>query len=209
MKITAAKILILGGIAGPVLFTLVTIICAALRPGYNHLYDFISELGASGTPNAVLMNSLGFIPGGLMFSLFGLGLLLSGYQGGKFKAGSVLIIVFGLGVATAGIFSCDVGCPINGTTEAVVHDRVSLVAFFSSITAMFLFGSSFKKTTSFHNLALYSKLSGAFTLLFLVIMILSYPSETLSGLWQRLMLGTIFLWSGVVAYRFALNRNLV
>lgn len=201
MKKEVGRFLILGGIAGPILFTIVTIICGALRPDYNHLYDFISELGASGTPNSLLMNSLGFIPGGLLFSLFGIGLVSLSPQDRKFKIASVLFVIFGLGVATAGIFSCDVGCPLNGTTEAVVHDRVSLVAFFSSITAMFLFGSSFKKTASFQNLALYSKLSGVFTLLFLVIMILSYPSETLSGLWQRLMLGTIFLWTMIISYR--------
>jgi hypothetical protein len=42
------RLLALGGVAGPVLFTTLVIVCAALRPGYSHLYPFMSELGAPG-----------------------------------------------------------------------------------------------------------------------------------------------------------------
>ncbi len=199
MKNTLTKPLLIGGIAGPVIFTLLTIICGSLRPGYNHLHNFISELGASTTPNSQLMNLLGFIPTGISFMAFGLGLWMAVPAKKKLKLASALMFIFGLGVMLAGFFSCDVGCPLNGTTEAVVHDRVSLVAFFSAITAMFLFGSFFKGSNK--NLSVYSKFSAVATLLFLAAMILSYPFEALSGLWQRLMLLSIFLWSSIVAIR--------
>lgn len=65
------KFLSLGGVAGPVLFTSVTLVCASLRPGYGHISQFISELGASGTPHALLMNLAGFIPSGLMLAALG------------------------------------------------------------------------------------------------------------------------------------------
>ena len=43
MKKSPLKYFILGDIIGPVLFTTVTLICAGLRPDYNHISQFISE----------------------------------------------------------------------------------------------------------------------------------------------------------------------
>ncbi|MDH4092099.1 MAG: DUF998 domain-containing protein, partial [Cyclobacteriaceae bacterium] len=76
MEKTSFKFLALGGIAGPVLFTTVTLICASLRPGFNHVSQFISELGATGTPNARLMNFAGFMPSGAMIAAFGVSLVM-------------------------------------------------------------------------------------------------------------------------------------
>ncbi len=61
MKQSNIKFLALGGITGPILFTLVTIISASLRSDYSHVSQYISELGATGTTNAHLMNFAGFI----------------------------------------------------------------------------------------------------------------------------------------------------
>jgi hypothetical membrane protein len=49
----------LGGVAGPILFSVVVVVSAALRVDYSHIADFISELGATGTPHADLMNYAG------------------------------------------------------------------------------------------------------------------------------------------------------
>jgi hypothetical protein len=56
------RLLCLGGVAGPALFTAVVILCAALRPNYSHVAQFVSELGARGTSHAELMNLAGFVP---------------------------------------------------------------------------------------------------------------------------------------------------
>src|SRR6266545_6315049 len=46
------RILALGGVLGPVLFAAVVGVCSALRPGYSHITQFISEHGATGTSHA-------------------------------------------------------------------------------------------------------------------------------------------------------------
>jgi hypothetical membrane protein len=46
------RYLALGGVVGPVLFASVVILCAALRPKYSHVSQFISELGESGGSHA-------------------------------------------------------------------------------------------------------------------------------------------------------------
>ncbi len=58
------RILLLGGVIGPVLFTLVVVVAAAMRADYSHVHQFISELGATGSSHADFMNYAGFVPAG-------------------------------------------------------------------------------------------------------------------------------------------------
>ena len=50
-------------------------------------------------------------------------------------------------------------------------------------------------------LSAYSLVTSAVALVFFLSLVGSLESRTLTGLWQRLMLGTLFLWCGVVAVR--------
>ena len=134
----------LGGLYGPVLFFSMTLICASLRPDYSHLHDFISELGASGTTNAHLMNYAGFIPSGILILLFGYHMLLRLPNTFTSKIGALLIFSFGLGMITAGIFSCDAGCLPGGSTQALLHHRVSSLTFPAGILGILLLGFSFR-----------------------------------------------------------------
>ncbi len=70
----AVRTAVLGGVAGPVLFTIVTILAAAGTPGYSHAANFVSELGVPGAPHAPAINYAGFVPAGLLLGAFGLAL---------------------------------------------------------------------------------------------------------------------------------------
>ena len=75
MKRTNLKNLALGGLFGPLIFVLATLINASLRSDYNHVSQFISELGATNTSYAILMNLSGFLPFGLLMVGFGISLV--------------------------------------------------------------------------------------------------------------------------------------
>lgn len=201
MKRKICKLLILGGIIGPILFTLITIASAFLRPEYTHINNFISELGATDTANENLMNLVGFFPSGLLITLFGLTLLLTVSKNMTSKIGSLMIMIFGLGMTMAGIFSCDQGCPPDGSLESIIHDRISAVTFISAILGTILLGFSFRKMSLYRNLALYSILSGFISAVFLLVMISSFETRILTGLWQRLLLFSIFLWTAIISIR--------
>ena len=68
MKIKTLKILTLGGLMGPILFTITILVSAYLRTDYSHMHNFVSELGATNTPNEQLMNFAGFIISGLLIN---------------------------------------------------------------------------------------------------------------------------------------------
>lgn len=207
MKRTTLKILTLGGLVGPILFTIIILVSAYLRSDYDHMHNFISELGATNTPNEQLMNFAGFMPSGLLIGLFGISLLYLVPKNIISKIGSLLVIIFGLGMTLAGTFSCDLGCPPTGSLESIIHNRVSAVTFISVILGIILLGVSFRKSEFFRKIALYSVISGIISAFLLIVMINSSESKILTGLWQRLLLFSIFLWTSIVGLRIFREYN--
>lgn len=117
------RLLALGGVAGPILFSAVVIVSAALRADYSHVANFISELGATGTPFAGLMNYAGFLPGGLMLAAFGVALAKALPRRRVATLAAILVTLFGAGMAASGIASCDPGCPqTGGSVENLIHN---------------------------------------------------------------------------------------
>jgi hypothetical membrane protein len=195
----------LGGVTGPVVFAMVILVSAALRPGYSHVTNLISELGATGTPYAVLMNYAGFVPAGLMLAAFGVALAGVLPRQRLALAGAVLVTLFGAGVASSGVISCDPGCPQSGGSfENLVHDRIAPIAFLSLIVGAAILGFHFRRLPAWRHLAAYSLLTSGIALLCLVALANSLESRVLTGLWQRLMLTSLLLWCAVIglgAYR--------
>ena len=191
----------LGGVAGPILFTVMTLISSSLRPHYNHIHQFISELGAKGTSYADLMNFAGFIPAGIMIVLFGISLFHLPKHVMK-SVGASLIILFGVGVVIAGSFSCDPGCPQRGGSfENSVHDGISGPAFLSATTGILVVGISFRQSPFWKGLWVYSLVSALLAYGFIFLLINSLDSRSYTGIWQRLLISTIFLWCAIVSLR--------
>ncbi len=191
--------LLLGGLAGPILFSVVVIAAAALRPGYSHRDDLISELGATGTPRAALMNYAGFVPAGLMLAAFAVGLMRSWPGDRAAAAAALLLTLFGVGIALSGLASCDPGCPRAGSVENTVHDRIAPVTFLSAIAGAGLLGLRFRRWPAWRRLSGYSLLTSALGLVFLAMVAANLESPAFAGLWQRLLVGTLFTWCAVVA----------
>ena len=202
MKASNLRFLALGGVIAPVIFTFTVLICAALRPGYNHIVEFISGLGATGTPYANLMNFGGFIPTGILNAILGLSLMLLLPKNYVARFGSFFIILFGLGMMSAGIFSADgPGGPPGGSFQDTMHGYASFPAFFSPIIGMLLLGIAFRRFPSWKGLWIYSVASAVLAAVFVYAMINSIEAFRFTGLWQRLLLGTILLWCGIVGMR--------
>jgi len=194
------RTLILGGVAGPILFAAVVLAAAAGYPGYNHVASFMSELGATGAPRAALMNYAGFIPVGTLLTAFALGLMRALPRKPLMTAGAGLVMLFGIGVIAAGLFSCDLGCPTSGgTLENRIHNAIGPTCFLCVITGSGMLGWAFRDMPEWRPLSVYSLATSAVALAFFLGLVGSLESRTLTGLWQRFMLGTLFLWCGVAA----------
>lgn len=204
------RILALGGIAGPVLFSAVVIVSATWQDGdYSHIHNFISEMGATGVPHAAFMNYAGFIPGGLLLAGFGvaLGMTLPIHRSSVVAA--ILVTLFGLGIAACGIFSCDAGCPLGDcTVENTLHNVIAPACFVCQIVGMVTLGFLFRRLPGWRSLWKYSIVSGVLAAAFLIGLVIFLETDVYKGLFQRLMLGTMFVWCGVVGWRvFSGNRE--
>ena len=194
--------MVIGGVAGPLIFAVVITVCRALRSDYSHLHQFISELGATGTPFAPFMNYAGFVAAGLSLTAFGVALLRMMPRQRATVIGSVLTIFFGLGVAASGLISCDPGCPqVGGSTENFIHDKIAPIAFICLILATWILGAAFRRLPEWRSFSLYSFATGVVALGFLIALVGTLESRVLTGLWQRLLLVALFLWTSIIGIR--------
>jgi hypothetical membrane protein len=192
----------LGGVAGPILFASITVVSAALRPDYSHVRCFVSELGASGTPHAALMNYLGFVPAGLLMTGFAFALVRATSQRTSAAVGSALVGVFGAGVAASGVLSCDPGCPVpGGSLENAAHNAIGPSAFIALACGIGLLGHAFRGLPRFRPFARYSLITSVLGLLFIVAIVSSLEARAHTGLWQRLFFAATFLWCAVIGLR--------
>lgn len=199
--------LLLGGLFGPLLFALVVVGSALMRHDYNHITQFISELGATNTPNAALMNYLGFVFAGVLILLFGVALRQVLPHHWTMRAASIFVILFGAGIATSGIISCDAGCPQGeGTPQNIVHNIIGPLTFLSLIIAAAVFGFGARNLAPWRSLWRYSMFTALMGFTFLATLAGSLDPHDPTGLWQRLLLITLFLWCAVIAvhaFRFS------
>jgi hypothetical protein len=193
------RILALGGAAGPLVFSTVVLVSAALRTDYSHADAFISELGARDAPTATLMNYFGFMPGGLMLAAFGISLAMRLRRRVGARLGAMLVAAFGFGVAVSGAISCDPGCPTGtGSTENLIHNAIGPVAFLCAVAGAAILGLQFRRIAEWQSLWRYSVWSSVLALGLFIALASSVDARHLTGLWQRLFLATVFSWCAVI-----------
>ena len=108
--------------------------------GYNHLTQYISELGATGAPTSQAV-SLAFMVSGSLLAAFWL------LCAGLFPRSVLSILGFGLsalngvGLLLGGVFRCDFECSTADLSPAaVLHDVFGGVGYLCGIVGVFLLG---------------------------------------------------------------------
>jgi hypothetical protein len=141
--------LYLCGVLSSLLFIATTVLGGALRPGFSHVRDTISELFSPGAPNKPLLDTL-HTASAVLSTLFGFGVLRfvreSGHIGRMGVIGAVLIIVTGLvNIATATVFPQDAwGSPPTFAGE--MHKVLAGVLALLSLASTLLVGLWLRQT---------------------------------------------------------------
>ena len=99
---------------------------------------------------------------------------------------------------TAGIYSCDGDCFDSITIEGIIHGKVSAITFPSAILGILFLGISFGKQIAFRKFMWYTLISAVLAGIFMVNMIGTFETRSLTGLWQRLLLSILFTWTAVI-----------
>lgn len=202
------ELLLLTGVAGPVVFFLVVTAGGALRTEYSHANQFISELGETGGEFAWLMNYFGFMLSATLILTFILALRTRFRRTTATVVGTFLLALFAVCVFLAGVFSCDIGCPTaDRSLEQKLHDVVSVIAFPGFVIAVIFWGSHFLRLAEWKRFGQYSLITAVASVVLLVAMVQSEASRSGTGLYQRLFLGVLFLWLGVLAIQLMRSRR--
>jgi hypothetical membrane protein len=139
LRFTGIRALLLAGLAAPIVLIVAIVAAGDSEPGYSHVSQFVSELGAVGAAHQNPFNYGGLFFSGLLTVLFALGMYLQVKPRAWFVASSLLVAVAGIGRLVAGVFPCDAGCAIgNMSNTATVHVVAGFFALTSGATAPLL-----------------------------------------------------------------------
>lgn len=177
----------------------VVFILAKYYPGYNHLKNTLSSLGASKSPVTFEMSSWWELMG-IMMIVFGIGFrkAFSG-KGNYTKFASWLIILYGFGEGIgSGAFKAD--RIVNGITfSGFTHDLLGGIG----VTAILIFPLVMKKIITKNDNKLFFRISLPvffISIILIIFFLFRYsPDESdflsvYKGLWQRLFMLNIYFY---------------
>lgn len=182
------------------------------EPGYSHVAQFVSELGASGARHATLVSFAGFVPiGGLTLAF--LGRLRSVLPRSRCAtAGLACLALVGVAYVASALFPCDAGCPAAGSPSQSVHNTFGFLEYAGALAGLLLLGLSLRDALAWRALAVASLAAATFVALGLAAM-LAPDLAAYRGLSQRVAEVAIFAWvacaSLLVLRRAAIERGVV
>jgi hypothetical membrane protein len=177
---------------------LLTILGALFFPGYSHTAQFISELGARGAPQEMLIRFAGFLPAGVFLILFVIGAFMSLPRSVPTSLGLTGIALYAMGYIIAVFFPCDFGCrPAQPSASQMIHNAVGLIGYVLAPLALATLGWSARNWSGGKYLSWSAYVAA--TLALFGIMTLS-PKSPYAGLSQRLIEGAVLIWVVMCAW---------
>jgi len=188
------RLLLLGGVTGPLIFLLAFTVAGLLRPDYSPIHQAISDLGVGSNP--WLLNVPLVLLGALIVAFcVGFARVLGPRLGNPWRwVCPVLLALPGLGYAWAGIFT---EAPATMTLHWVVG--MPLVGL-GAIAGFLITGLRLRRIESLRGLGTYSVVAGLLTLALIVVMFSTWMLG-FGGLTERVFFVEILAWYVVAALR--------
>ncbi|MGP3928672.1 DUF998 domain-containing protein [Nonomuraea sp. KM88] len=211
----STRLLLCCGLIVSVLFPGVILVEGALRPGYEPLHRFGSELSLGERGWVQIAN---FIVGGLLVLGFAFGLRRVMRHGSGSVAASLLAAVFGACLIVGGVFVTDPkpGYPVGSTGTAeptvhgLIHDGNPVPFYLSLIALMGVMARYFAAEPGGRPWMWFCVATVLAVPVTFAIAAGSYDAESQTGmyhgLWQRINLAVSLGWFGVVATWFLRRR---
>ncbi|WP_296230146.1 DUF998 domain-containing protein [Pseudomonas sp. UBA4617] len=177
-------------------------------PGYSHVDQAMSQLGATGAPTHGYSAWVNNFPLGLLFALFALGLArrFAGSRLALFSA--ALILLHGLASLATGLFACDEGCaPAQPSISQHLHNAAGLVMFLSLTLASAvwcLLGRRLLLSPAFAGLC---GLCVVLAITTVALMAKAVADGHGFGLYQRLNYGVSVIWVAALAWASLRGRS--
>ena len=198
------RILCLSGIAAPIILMFAVLISGFLHPGYSHVSQAISELGARGVPFKDILNYAGLVPAGLFTISFSIAMFRQFAGKPALFIGCCLVTITGIGRFLAGIFPCDPGCFPIISISGRLHALFGFVSLFAGSLAPLVMASGIKRAAS-PSLFYLSLILGQAALIMFFLLISQLWMHYFGGI-QRILL--IFTYSWIILISVKMNTNI-
>ena len=151
---------------------------------------------ATGTEYGKALRYYGYIPAGILLTLFALGAPRKFPKSIWLTIGFIGIALF-YGVATliVGFFPCDAGCNkelIDPSISQIIHNLTGALTYLFVPSCMILIGIGLLKFKNYKTLSLLSIIGGI--ICFLFVGLLSDPLTAYAGLFQRIIEVLFVIW---------------
>lgn len=172
---------------------------SAIKPGYSHVSQYISELNAIGTPYDWQIGLFGFVPFGLLLAIV---LILAAPLlpiRGLARVGYWMLLLEAVAYIGSAFAPCDAGCPAEGSLSQQLHNLLGLLTYLGTCVAVVLLacGAGLRSSTR----AVLLVVAMLWLLLFFAMVL--PPFEPVRGLLQRtgeaMLYGTLLTlaWRGL------------
>jgi len=181
------------GLVAATLALLVTVVGGSAEPGYSHMAQYISELGATGAAHASLVAVGGFAPIGALVLAF-LGLASAVFPPSWQKTvGTACLAAIGAAYLVSAVCPCDPGCPTSGSFTQSVHNLAGYLEYIGAVAGLLLLAAALRRGQAWRPLALASVAAAGCVAAAVVAM--QVPGfGSLRGLCQRVAETALFSW---------------
>jgi hypothetical membrane protein len=180
----------LAGTLGPIVFLTVLTLAGLVRPGYDPVTSYASDLAVGETS---WLQTANFVVFGCLVILFAAG-LRRGLAGGRaLGVSEILLALTGLGLIIAGVFPTDViGQP--STAHGAMHFVASLLMFGTLSAVFFVIVVPLRQDERWAGYARYSTITG----LIAVGLCLASVAAALPATFNNYQAGPLAAWTGLV-----------
>ena len=166
---------------------------------YSHVSQFISELGATGSPNGSWVNYLGFIPTQVSILAF---IFISATVIPKTKTNMIGLFFVGIYTFTLGVaavFPCDFECrPKEPSISHLIHIYSAIPGYLCGIVGIFFISSKSKSWTNSNFFMIVGYILGFVALLAFLFLDSDFK---MIGAIQRLLELSIYTWLILFGYQ--------
>ena len=192
MRNAARLLAVWSAFAGYTLFIGMIVWAGSVWPGYDHLRQFISELGATGAPNGGAFSLWGFIIPGALLMVFPVAAFLALPRSATSLIGFCLIVLFASGAFFGGVYPCDFGCVTEGGSESQkMHELLGLGGYLTAPLALALVGLASRRWPGASALFPLGMLGAVVAAVSMPLLVMNIEFD---GAAQRALEGAMALW---------------
>lgn len=185
------------GVLGALWLPAMTVIGGSTFPGYDHVSQFISELGANGAPHGRAVSTFGFFPTGILICAFAVFGWLAAPRSTLSTLGFAGIFLFAIGYVGATFFQCDYGCrPEEPSFSQIMHNNFGLIGYLFAPLVLLLLGLAARKWPNARAVAIWAYIAAGAALLGWLTL---SPDSPFVGVSQRVLEASVLSWVVVCA----------